>query len=137
MTSMHERIVVAACVLAAAVLAQPYYARAGADTLARFDYLLNCAGCHQMDGRGSAGVPSLTRLGEVLAVAGGRAYVVRVPGVAQAPLSDERLAALLNWAVGDLGKITDFAGYSAAEVATLRADPLRAPKAERQRLLPP
>ena len=46
-----------------------------------------------------------TGLGSLLATPAGRAYLVRVPGVAQAPLDDERLAALLNWVSRELSRV--------------------------------
>ena len=104
------------------------------DTQPRFDYLLNCAGCHRVDASGSATVPPLTGLAPLVATPDGRAYLVRVPGVAQAPLSDERLAVLLNWALAEFSGAHGFAPYSAGEVATLRGDPLRDPLSERERL---
>jgi len=104
------------------------------DSQPRFDYLLNCAGCHRTDATGSEEVPALTQVAPFLATPAGRAYLVRVPGVAQAPLSDERVAALLNWALTEFGGAGEFAPYTAAEVATLRADPLRDPLRERERV---
>lgn len=110
-------------------------ARAAADdSQPRFDYLLNCAGCHRADATGSPEAPALTTIAPFLATPEGRAYLVRVPGVAQAPLSDERVAALLNWALAEFGGAEGFAPYSAAEVATLRSDPLRDPLRERERV---
>lgn len=110
-------------------------ARARADdSQPRFDYLLNCAGCHRIDATGSPEVPALTEIAPFLATPAGRAYLVRVPGVAQAPLSDDRVAALLNWALAEFGGAGEFAPYSAAEVASLRADPLRDPLRERERV---
>jgi mono/diheme cytochrome c family protein len=104
------------------------------DAQQRFDYLLNCAGCHRTDASGSTSIPPLTRIAPLLATPRGRAYLVRVPGVAQAPLSDERLAALLNWALDEFGGAKAFVPYSAAEVASLRTDPLRDPLGERARI---
>jgi len=101
------------------------------DDRPRFDYLLNCAGCHRMDARGSALVPPLTEIAPFLATPRGRAYLVRVPGVAQSPLSDERVAALLNWVLGEFCGAEGFSPYSAAEVAALRTEPLRDPFSER------
>jgi hypothetical protein len=73
----------------------------------------------------------------VLAVPGGREYLARVPGVAQAPLSDVRLAALLNWLLAELGGAPPVSPYTAAEVGALRAAPLRDPVAARAALLVP
>ena len=63
------------------------------------DYALDCEGCHRADGTGTPGsVPALRdSVARFLAVPGGREYLARVPGVAQAPLDDAALAAVLNW----------------------------------------
>ncbi len=95
-------------------------------------YVLHCAGCHGTDGSGHADfVPSLRPAGALLARPGGRAYLARVPGVAQAPLSDAQLAALLNWMLAEISGATDFDPYSASEVGALRREPLRDPAAAR------
>jgi hypothetical protein len=84
------------------------------DSQPRFDYLLNCAGCHRTDATGSFDVPALTEIAPFLSTPVGRAYLVRVPGVAQAPLSDERVAALLNWALVEFSGAGEFAPYREA-----------------------
>ena len=82
------------------------------------DYLLHCSGCHQADGAGVPGVvPPLSGLAPFLATPAGRAYLVRVPGVAQAPLDDERLAALLNWVMREMSGAQPSPAYDAREVA--------------------
>ncbi|HWX37452.1 MAG TPA: hypothetical protein VNZ53_59815 [Steroidobacteraceae bacterium] len=93
------------------------------------NYQLRCMGCHLADGSGQPGrVPSIRRSLVLFSTfPEGRAYVVRVPGVAQSPLSDEDTAALLNWMAGSLSDIKvprGFVDYSAAEVHDLRAHPL-------------
>jgi len=68
----------------------------------------------------------------------GRDFVVRVPGVAQSPLSNEDTAALLNWMVrtlSDLKVPPGFQDYSASEVQSLRTRPLVRVSALRARLL--
>lgn len=62
----------------------------------------------------------------------GRDYVARVPGAAQAPLSNEALAAVLNWLLLEFNGATlpaDFQALRPAEVARSRsrvlADPVR------------
>lgn len=88
------------------------------------DYMLQCQGCHRADGAGFGSVPDLRdHLGLFLEVPGGRAFLVQVPGSAQAPLDDAELAAVLNWMVGRFGPVRvaeRFAPYTAAEVAGLR-----------------
>ena len=91
-------------------------------------YLLHCSGCHGPEGHGTPGtVPSLLELAPVFDAAGGREYLARVPGAAQAPVSDEDLAALLNWVLVELSGATLRDPYRADEVGRLRAKPLRDP----------
>lgn len=108
---------------------------ADADRAARYDYLLHCSGCHRVDGAGAPPeVPTLRGpVGRLLATAEGRAYVVRVPEVAQSPLGDAALARLLNWMLREFNADTlpkGFRPMQADEVAAARrrvlADPLRA-----------
>ena len=104
------------------------------------NYQLRCMGCHLADGSGQPGrVPSIRRsLVLFSASAAGRDYVVRVPGVAQSPLSDEDTAALLNWMAKNLSDLKlppGFADYSAAEIHGLRDRPLVQVGALRARLL--
>jgi mono/diheme cytochrome c family protein len=62
------------------------------------DYALQCQGCHGAEGAGVPGhVPPLSGVAELLATPAGRVRLLAVPGVRQASLSDERLAALLAW----------------------------------------
>jgi mono/diheme cytochrome c family protein len=93
------------------------------------EYALHCQGCHLADGRATPGsVPALAgSVGWLVRTPGGRAYLVRVPGVAQAPLGDEDLAALLNHVVQRFGgpeARPAFAPYDAEEVGRLRRTPL-------------
>jgi mono/diheme cytochrome c family protein len=122
--------------LLAGTLAFASIAHAGGDTvLARHDYLLQCAGCHGTDGNGSAVVPSLHRLAPLLAFEAGRDYLVRIPGVAQAPLASDRLAAVLNWVAAEFNQTNVAPPFTEAEVARGRAQPLRDPVAIRNRIL--
>jgi hypothetical protein len=106
------------------------------------DYTLECEGCHRADGSGTPGsVPALRdSVARFLALPGGREYVARVPGVAQAPLDDAALAAVLNWMFDRFDRAhvpADFAPYTAEEVGRLRAQPLLDAEAARKRLLAP
>jgi len=104
-------------------------------------WVLNCQGCHRTDASGSPETaPALAGVvAKFTHVAGGREYLVRVPGVATSPLRDAELAELLNWLLwrfdgADLGPT--FQPYTAAEVAALRGSPLRTEAARtRARLL--
>jgi hypothetical protein len=98
------------------------------------DYLLHCRGCHLPDGTSvPPEVPTLRdEIGRIIATQAGRDYVIRVPGVAQSSLNDQRLAAVLNWVLTEFNAATlpdDFKPFSANEVGSARknilADPLR------------
>lgn len=85
------------------------------------------------DGRGlPPEVPSLHDLpAAMLASAEGRGYLVRVPGVAQAPLTDAELAGVLNWMLDSFSASTrpeGFRPYVAGEVAQRRRDVLGDPQ---------
>lgn len=120
-------------VLILALLSASSLARA--DSFEEHDYILNCAGCHRIDGSGSHNVPSLHAMPELARKRGARDYWVRVPGAAQAPLSDARLAALMNWLVARFAGAPPDPPYTAEEVARLRTHPLRNPIAHRKSLL--
>ncbi|TMA32501.1 MAG: cytochrome c [Deltaproteobacteria bacterium] len=116
----------AAVVLLAAAAASVAAADVGGPAL---DYALNCQGCHRADGAGTPGsVPALAgSVGKFLRVPGGREYLIRVPGVAQAPLDDAATAAVLNWILARFGNDdlpADFSPYTPAEIGRLRRDPL-------------
>ena len=99
------------------------------------DYALHCSACHRLDGTGTPGVvPSLHGAGALLATPEGRRYLARVPGVAQAPLSDARLARLLDWVLLSFSGVSPEPPYAADEVCALRAAPLRDPLAARRAL---
>lgn len=104
-----------------------------AERRAEHDYLLSCAGCHGLDAAGSARVPSLRGVDRLLTRPGGRAYVLRVPGVASAPLSDARLAALLDWVFARFDNHAE-PHFTPEEVGTARLTPWVDPKAARAAL---
>ena len=104
------------------------------------EYALNCQGCHRADGAGTPGsVPPLAgSVARFLSVPGGRAYLVQVPGVAQAPLDDAALAAVVNWMLhrfDDAHVPADFVPYAADEIGRLRTTPLTDVEGARRRLL--
>jgi mono/diheme cytochrome c family protein len=104
------------------------------------NYMLHCQGCHRPDGSGLAGeVPDLRgQVARFLAAPGGRAFLVQVPGAANAPLSDGDLAALLDWLLRRFDPEhvpTGLAPYTAEEVGALRARPLSKVKETRAALL--
>lgn len=104
------------------------------------DYTLECAGCHRADGSETPGsVPALRdSVARFLAVPGGRDYLPRVPGVAQAPLDDAALATVLNWMLDHFDRAhvpAGFVPYTAEEVGRRRKQPLLNVEAERKRLV--
>jgi len=104
----------------------------------QMNYILQCQGCHLADGSGMRGkVPDLRgKLGLIAQLPEGRAYIGRVPGVANAHLTDAQLARLLNWLVPAMGPAPKrFAPYSAAEVGTLRRNRLQEIRAVREHIL--
>ena len=119
--------VAALCVatLGGSVRAEPSIQTA-TTTPAGLDYLQYCSGCHQSDGSGSAGnhVPRLPdSVGHFTRSAAGRAFLIQVGGVAQSPLSDEAVAALLNWLLPTFDQAniaSEFTPYRASEVTVAR-----------------
>jgi hypothetical protein len=104
------------------------------------DYLLYCRGCHLHTGDAvpDANVPSLHELAPLLESSEGREYIVRVPGVSQTPMSDERLAAVLNWVVKTFNSDklpADHKPYTAREVARARQKVLTDPLKTRAEIL--
>lgn len=95
----------------------------------RVNYMLHCQGCHLPDGSGTPEkVPALKNtVGRFLHVAGGREYLIQVPGTAQSALTDAEVAAVLNWILENFSKEelpADFVPYSTGEVIRLRRQPL-------------
>jgi mono/diheme cytochrome c family protein len=91
------------------------------------NYLQYCVGCHMQDGSGSAAnnVPDMRgTIGHFVQIPQGRAFLIQVAGVAQAPIPANELAALMNWLLPTLSANempAEFTPYSAAEVAQLRS----------------
>jgi len=124
------------CVVALSVVALATAASASPRT----DYMLKCMGCHGPEGAEVVGkVPPLKdSVARFLNVEGGRAYLVKVPGTRQTPLSDERVAKMLNWLLPHFDAAhmpKDFTPYTGDEVKALRAEPLADVMATRAQLI--
>lgn len=96
---------------------------------AEFNWMMNCQGCHGVKGLGSPnGAPPMPgTVARFLTVDGGREYLAKVPGVANAPLTDEELSDVLNWMLLQFScdaLPAGFTGYGAHEVGELRKDVL-------------
>ncbi len=104
------------------------------------NYMLECQGCHLADGTGAAGkVPALKNfVGRFLTVAGGREFLVRVPGSAQSALDDHELAEVLNWIIRRFGPddvSRDFMAFTREEVTRDRGRPLTDVESVRSELI--
>ncbi len=107
----------------------------------KVDYLLHCSGCHLPDGTGlSPMVPTLHDvIGRMVAEPAGRAYVVRVPGVSQAPIDDKKLTEVLNWMLTEFSSDTlpkNFKPFTVKEVKRARSQLLADPLKYRAELFP-
>jgi hypothetical protein len=102
-----------------------------------FAYLLHCAGCHLENGAGDPpDIPDLrVEFGQLLDNAKGRDYVVRVPGIADAPIEASEMAAMLNWMTRQFYPTLEFEPFTEDEVLAGRAKPLFDPISLRRRLL--
>ena len=125
MTGLGRSMAVAALAAILPMLAGPA-AFAQSPGNPRSQYVLHCAGCHAMDGSGhpDKGVPSMRgALGHFMKLPEGRAFLLQVPGVNNAGLSDEQIASVTNWMVKQFSADTvpsGWAPYTAAEVAAAR-----------------
>lgn len=95
---------------------------------AQMNWMLHCQGCHRADGTGNAGgTPNVVgEIAQFLSVEGGREYLIRVPGVANAGLSNDQLAELLNWTLVTFDPEhvpAEFEPFSAEEIAAGRGQP--------------
>lgn len=107
---------------------------------ARSAYILHCAGCHGMDGRGvsQAQVPDLREMADFLKVPGGREFLIKVPGVMGSALSDAEIAEVTNWMLIDgIGRSPPgrFQPYTEKEVREARRSPLVDVMQSRQALI--
>lgn len=92
----------------------------------RANYILRCAGCHGIEGAGTVkgGVPSFH--GSVSDLANddaGRTYVLNVPGVLGASLTDSEIAAVMTYVVDRWGG-APAPPFTPEEVALRRAKPV-------------
>lgn len=115
--------------LSALLFCSGVYAKSLKDQRAQFNYQVSCRGCHLPDASGIQGrVPRIKGfVGNFLKVKGGREFLVRVPGAANAAIDDKQLAELLNWMIVRFAGASlpvNFKPYTTAEVAKLRRHPL-------------
>lgn len=113
---------------------------ARAASSSQINYILHCQGCHLPDGAATEGkVPALkNEVGKFLHVAGGREFLIRVPGTSQSALTDPEVADVLNWILKNFSPAElpgDFIPYSSQEIARLRRPPLANVSAVRSALM--
>jgi mono/diheme cytochrome c family protein len=105
--------------LLAALLIPAAHAQEG--NRGRTDYVLHCSGCHKFDGRGleDKGIPALKdQIGYYLALPEGRAFLMQIPGLLGAGMSDQRAADVTNYVVlrfAGQSLPQDFTPYTAEE----------------------
>lgn len=98
----------------------------GAGYSPQTNYVLHCQGCHGADGIGGLPdevPPLLDSIGYFLEVPGGRGFLIQVPGIAHAPISDAEIAELLNHILRkfSLEQIpSSFVPYTSEEVGAVR-----------------
>lgn len=94
------------------------------------NYILRCIGCHGTDGAGSeqAGIPDFRGyVGSFSRSEDGRRYLMHVPGVTNASLTDAQIAEVMNHVMERFGGSSlpaDFRPFTAAEVTALRSEPV-------------
>lgn len=126
------RLTLLALLLANAALAD--------DRRAAVNYMLHCQGCHLPEAEGFEGkVPPMKDFaGYFLHTQDGREFLIRVPGVAHAALSDEEIAELMNWLLLSYSAEQlppGFSPFTASEVRALRASPEKNPELARRAVL--
>ncbi len=107
---------------------------------ARFNYMMNCQGCHQAGAQGLEGkVPQMKGfVGYFTRSEAGRKFLIQVPGSATAPVNDEELTELMNWILHTFSGeqlVDDFVPYTVSEVARLRRNVEADPVARRDAIL--
>jgi cytochrome c peroxidase len=103
-----------------------------------FNYLLHCGGCHLENGAGSPpDVPDLRpNMGYFASFPEGRAYMIRVPGASQAPLSHAQLTDVMNWMLRTfVAEPVNVELYTEEEVAQYKQEILLNATALREHLL--
>jgi cytochrome c553 len=121
---MTKHIVITCLLLATSI--STHIAAADAGSSGRVDYVLHCSGCHAFDGRGleHKGIPALKdQIGYYLRSEEGRAFLMQVPGLLSAGMSDERAAAVTNYIVLRFAGASlpeSFTPYTAAEAKRYR-----------------
>jgi len=126
---LHYCVSILLCLISGIVFANDYVGPehdSVKERRAKFNYQMFCQGCHAPDGIGRKSVPTLRNsMSQFMRSQLGREYLVRVPGSANSPLSNEELADVLNWMLREFSpNDTDWRPYLAKEVGQYRKQPL-------------
>lgn len=114
------------CAFLLACLSGSVRAQDAASARARIDYLLHCSGCHAQDGTGKpeGGIPDFVgQIGHFQRLPEGRQFVLQVPGLLSAGLTDARAAAVVTWIMRQFAGASlpsDFVPYSEDEARQAR-----------------
>ncbi|WP_108257937.1 c-type cytochrome [Mangrovicoccus ximenensis] len=114
------------CLAPLLILALPAAPVLAADSKARSDYILRCAGCHGMTGEGTVegGVPAFPDSVSAIAnLDAGRTYMMHVPGVTGASLDNAQIAQVMNYVLEEWGDGSS-TPFTEAEVIRRRAVPV-------------
>ena len=106
--------------LAAPVLSSQEYS-------ASVNYQLRCAGCHGQDGMGvpAGGIPPFPKYVDgFFSTENSRLYLMHVPGINGASLTDREIAAVMNYVGERWGEPGARKPFTAEEVTALRARPV-------------
>ncbi|MDG1708446.1 MAG: hypothetical protein P8H03_06770 [Emcibacteraceae bacterium] len=103
----------------------------------QYNWMLNCQGCHGAEGKVAAiDTPVINdSVGRFLNVEGGREYLVSVPGVVNAPISDKDKADLMTWIINSFDpdhKPNDFKPFTEEEMTWGKNNPLRTRAADKR-----
>ena len=113
--------------LAAVILALAAAAAGAQEYSPRVNYVLLCAGCHCMSGEGSreGGIPAFPdSVAHIASIDSGRTYMMHVPGVVSAGLSDAQIAEVTNYILEEWADGAAFTPFDGAEVTRRRAVPV-------------
>lgn len=128
-----KQILTLACL--AATIAPPVFAGQG-ERSPHVNYVLRCAGCHGMTGEGTqeGGVPAFPdSVGHIAATEMGRTYMMHVPGVVSASLSDREIAEVMNYVLDTWSEGATH--FTEAEVSRRRAEEVADVVAYRRRVV--
>ncbi len=122
--------------IAALLAVLPFAQSRGADekmSPGQLSYTEGCGGCHGLSGVSATHLvpPLKDSVGQFFCTREGREYIIRLPNVAFANMSDDRLAQVMNFVMFGLGGNSVPAGpqaspYTPDEIHRLRANPLKA-----------